>query len=379
LAWDRVLKATDFQPSDGMPSGLYREFQRWPGWVRTKGLPLGIRVSGQAALPWESDLVRGWLAAERLELQSPSELWPRVPFRPYRWQPFRSKDQPARDVRSARHVFFVSSPRREASLEEGWDREGLKPRNASDDWAQIEAHVEWPGEVRLVHFMGRPIETPTGLALKVESRAEFRGTMSKGGSVLGVSELLIVPGKQGLNRIPLLIVQGETSEIGELTATDWVEMGKLRGFCGRLFEDGAMAVLMIPPLPSALARSVVAELAAAVGKCRSFELKQLLGVTQAAREHIAAWGPEARANTPGASGASGGAWQRRDVSGPPAEASETDPRRYFHVREFAGEWDRKRPVQEGSGVGPTSDALLELSIAVTLFARHNFRHLPSDP
>lgn len=335
--WERAAEPGGGLAEERAPGWLLRLRPRWLGWLGIAERAVGLEVENVGGVPWERDVVRGYLGTGEPAGAAPVVLGWRVPFELYRWRPYGRGIAKESSMEGRGRVFLVTSPGHKALATTAWEASGLRSMFVADEWRDLEVGTEWPLQVRVVHWMGRPLRTPAGVVLKVESRAEWQRTGERKApasklSVGPFEELLITPGKAGLDQVPLLVVEGPPAEIVELGASDWNEHWGLREFCARLFEGGAMAVLMIPGLPGAVGEVVRAELARGVAKAKRMDLAALLDMTRRLRRAVATWGP----------GAGG--------------------------------------VQPGSGYGvPTPEALVELSVAITLFARHDHRQLPPLP
>lgn len=254
-------------------------------------------------------------------------------LQPYRWMSPRDVVR-QNNFAETDTIFLMSSPRWQTALETAWKAANRRTLAVAFDWFEIEALVEWPRRVRVLHWVGRPVDGPSGLALKVDLGSALADRDLE--SVSGPREVLVTAGRHGLEQIPLLIVQAEPSPISEYTEIDRRESRKLRGFCQELFVAGSVSILMLPVLPPDLSQRVSELIAGRVGPARRLGRRALLDLTAELRTTIARWAPAAPE-------------QPKAVSASAAPSSSN------------------------------SDLQRELALNVTLFHRHAFKHLSPQP
>lgn len=299
------------------------ELEQWSHWLGKDSLGIALVTDRRLAqLPWErrlmpefcGDTARGEAVAWRH-------------FQLYRWLPAGAGE--SRPLARADTVLLMTSPRWQAALETAWAETRLQSLPVLDHWFKIEALEPWPDRVRVLHFVGRPVDGPSGIGLKIDANREFlQQTANTGSAPPWRDDVVVSAGRRGLERIPLLIVQGEPSAVRELNETDRRETQRLRQFCHDTFAGGANAILMIPAVQSELFRTVVARLARQAGAAAQLERDELLELALAVRDVVASWRPAAAADS---------------------APSEPD--------------------------GLIAATQRELALAVTLFVRHPFKHL----
>lgn len=272
-------------------------------------------------------------AVQEKKTSSPKRRFPWHFIDPYRWMPPHEAG-PQTNFAETDTIFLMSSPRWQTSIETAWKAAHRRTLSVAYDWFQIEALVEWPKRVRAIHWVGRPVDGPSGLALKVDLGSQLAN--QKVESASGPRDVLVTAGRRGLDQIPLLIVQAEPSPISEYTETDRRESRKLRGFCQELFVARSVSILMLPALPPDLSQRVIALIADRVGRTTRLHLRTLLDLTDAVRTAIAEWAP----STP---------------DGPEIASASMAP----------------LPL--------ASDVQRELALNVTLFHRHAFKRLTPQP
>ncbi|MGH7956558.1 MAG: hypothetical protein ACREH8_06060, partial [Opitutaceae bacterium] len=315
-----------------LTGGVVEELRGWAGWLGT--LWSGVALVGPrrgAEESWEARIFSQVKAAIEAPSNPLSPPWQNFEF--YRWRP-ENAAVISTSLREADTAFLVCSPRWHSEIEGAWKASKLRTLEVLFDWFQIEALVEWPVRVRALHVVGRPVEDVSGPALKVEKTREFLRNIKAQSPDAGDADVLITPGRRGMEQIPLLIVQAEPTPILELTDTDRRETRKLRGFSADMFMAGARAVLMIPAMHSDAAAGVMKAIARQTGSAKRLDVRALLALSRAVRDEIATWRPalsivDAIQAIPGS---------------PPSEESLAATQR-------------------------------ELALNVTLFARHTFRHL----
>jgi hypothetical protein len=333
-----VRKAAWWEPGVHDRSGTWRgeitaELRTWETWLRGRRVPIAlISPLSSAKAPWELRLLPHLTGVAAGAAAAPKP-WRNYPL--YRWLPTNPSTKPSKLV-TADTVFLVSSPRWQATLQDGWKGSSLRSFDVARDWFQIEAREEWPRRVRVLHLVGRPVAATAGVALLIDAGSEFLDpTASRSASTTARNgRVLVTPGQRGMDQIPLVVVQAEPSAIVELTETDRRETQQVRGFCADVFVGGARAILMLPALQAELASPVVRLVAEHTSRATRLGLDELLILAREVREVISTWRPA------------------RSI----IDAMETVP-------------GSPPPEQR------LAEAQMELALNVTVFARHTFKHL----
>jgi hypothetical protein len=140
-----------------------------------------------------------------------------------------------------------------------------------------------PRSARILHLIGRPLMTGSGVRLQSEgegvSSASFRS-----GNLIASSDV-----KQ--NSAWLVVLQDEPLEILERVETDREQSGLLRVFAAEVFHAGASAVLSLPPMSPALAEQVIRLLAERLELSAPPTPFQLAKTVNRVQRWIAAWRP----------------------------------------------------------------------------------------
>jgi hypothetical protein len=146
--------------------------------------------------------------------------------------------------------------------------------------------------IKVLHLVGRPVQTSAGLRLHVDS-----GVYEKRSAVQDTSDYhggaLVDAWDLPLKHTWLVIVQAEPVEGLSRDETKRRNAASLRTLANGMFQADVQAVIAVPPLPPDLARDAVARLAEELKGRASLNRMRMLGAAARMRDVIrSATGPE---------------------------------------------------------------------------------------
>ena len=223
-----------------------------------RSLPIALRPDVSVAnLAWEAIVA---LAVE------PDTVASKRRVIPYRVAP--RADSSAHTGRR-RRVLLVADPAL-AALGNGWLATGNgRLIHESEDLANVlgvdpgnrSSGPDWP---EIIHIVGRPIATATGVAIQVAS-VEARAASKTVESAVRSSGMVVRPGDFSLRDTALVVIQVEPSEPSFRLESDREVVARVRQLADDAIAAGAETVITVPSLPSVLAEDVVTHLARRLG------------------------------------------------------------------------------------------------------------------
>jgi hypothetical protein len=144
------------------------------------------------------------------------------------------------------------------------------------------------GPVRVLHLVGRPIQTQAGLLLQVGT-----GGLEKTSSVqqepVGRGGLLVAAEDLPREHAWLVVVQGIPVDGMARGEADREDAAYLRAIAADMLRVGSQAVVVLPAMPPALVRKVLARLGRGLRGKHPPSLRQMLEVVTGVRAEIMDW------------------------------------------------------------------------------------------